>query len=128
MQHYSDTLSNGIFLTFCQVDETIQGIRPGEKDSISQVTASLYDSMEIEYNQASQYICTGKTDTLTPAQCRVLDEYLSFYHSVILALKGHEVDGGDGFKLRLVEPFNKAFSYINLNKGRSVVWYVSLFG
>lgn len=110
MRHYSQISEHDIYVT-CKGDVAfVRGF-----DSQEPIVAALARCLEIPLKDVQSYLFTGKPFRLTPAECRVLDEFLAFSKLV-----AEELD------TPLEQGYAAVFYYVNLNDGKSVSWtYIS---
>lgn len=132
MRHFSNVLNQGVFKTITSngaVGELeLIGLDPAKSGNTDKLVIALCACLEIRRKDFLAYIKAGKSSVLTTAECRIVDEFREFYNSVINALDGVKTDIGNGVTVSVVDTFEKVFHYTNLNEGKSVVWFVSLFG
>lgn len=119
MRHFSQVNSvqfatfSTIRLEGCTSDTADWDIYSGRKT----VTMALCEAMEISYSDLQNY-ASDRPHKLSPAECRVIDDYISFT-ALVLSKSDEDTDTWE-------EAFEANFQYININSGKSVVWFLYL--
>lgn len=130
MRHFCDiNKSESVFFTLV-TEGGLSGVEDGYRQSISSgisVFEAVVACLEVSIKDALEYVRYGESMALSPNECRVLDDYITFNALVELALiEPEKTDLSLSLSSDGVYSRRAAFHYANLNEGKSVVWFLFL--